>query len=118
MPVMRVLAAFKYAMAGITYCVRRERHVKIHLAAAIVAIGLAWWFDFSAIEQAVLFVTIAGVITAELFNTALETIVDKVSPEFHPLAKVAKDAAAGAVLVQAIAALGVGYVLFGDKLLK
>ncbi|SMC93967.1 diacylglycerol kinase family protein [Sporomusa malonica] len=115
---MRVLAAFRYALAGIIYCVRRERHVKLHLAAAFAAIGLAWWLELSSIEVVVLLMTIAGVITAEIFNTALEAIVDKVSPEYHPLAKVAKDAAAGAVLVQAVAALGVGYVLFWDKLLK
>ncbi|MDF2875353.1 MAG: Prokaryotic diacylglycerol kinase [Sporomusa sp.] len=115
---MRVLAAFKYAMAGIVYCVRRERNIQIHLTAALVAIGMAWRFELSALEQAILFLTIAGVITAEIFNTAIETIVDKVSPDFHPLAKVAKDVAAGAVLVQAITSLGIGYVLFWDKLFK
>ncbi|MDF2571324.1 MAG: diacylglycerol kinase [Sporomusa sp.] len=115
---MQVLAAFRYALEGFIYCARRERHMKIHLAAAFSVIGLAWWFELSTIEISVLFLTIAGVITAELFNTALETIIDKISPEFHPLAKVAKDAAAGAVLVQAVAALVVGYVLFWDKVLK
>lgn len=115
---MRVLAAFRYALAGIIYCVRRERHVKLHLAAAFAALWLAWWHELSGIEVIVLLMTIAGVITAEIFNTALEAIVDKVSPEYHPLAKAAKDAAAGAVLVQAVVALGVGYVLFWDKLLK
>ncbi|XEQ93216.1 Undecaprenol kinase [Sporomusa carbonis] len=92
--------------------------MKIHLVATFVALGLAWRFELSHLELAVLLLIIAGVITAEMFNTAFEAIVDKISPEFHPLAKAAKDAAAGAVLVQALAALGVGYVLFVDKLLK
>ncbi|QDR80933.1 Prokaryotic diacylglycerol kinase [Sporomusa termitida] len=92
--------------------------MQIHLTAALAALGLAWRLDFSTLEQAVLLLTIAGVITAEMFNTAIETVINKISPEVHPLAKVAKDVAAGAVLVQAITALGVGVVLFGEKLLK
>ncbi|MGL5514017.1 MAG: diacylglycerol kinase family protein [Sporomusa sp.] len=115
---MRVLAAFRYALAGIVYCLRRERHIKVHLVAALAALCLAWQAELRDVELAVLFMMIAGVITAELFNTALEAIVDKISPEFHPLAKAAKDVAAAAVLVQAIAAVAVGYVLFADKLLK
>ncbi len=92
--------------------------MQFHLIAALVAVALAWRLDFSMLEQAVLLLTIAGVITAEMVNTAIETVINKISPEFHPLAKAAKDVAAGAVLVQAIAALGVGVVLFGGKLLK
>lgn len=115
---MQIIMAFRYAIAGIIYCIRSQRHMKVHLLAAFGALGLAWRFELSGIEWGVLFLTIAGVITAEIFNTALEALVDKVSPEFHPLAKIAKDAAAGAVLIQAVAALGVGYVLFWDKILK
>lgn len=115
---MQRLAAFRYAIAGIIYCVHKEIHMKVHVVAALGALGLAWRYELSSIELGILFLTIASVITAELFNTALETLVDKVSPEFHPLAKAAKDAAAGAVLIQVVAALGVGYVLLGDKMLK
>ena len=92
--------------------------MQFHLIAALAAVALAWRLDFSMLEQAVLLLTIAGVISAEMVNTAIETVINKISPEFHPLAKAAKDVAAGAVLVQAIAALGVGVVLFGGKLLK
>lgn len=115
---MQVITAFRHAIAGIIYCVRKERHMKIHIAAALLALGAAWNWGLSRIELAILFVTIAAVIAAEIVNTAIEALVDKVSPEFHPLAKGAKDAAAGAVLVQALAAVGVGYVLFWDKLFK
>lgn len=110
-------AAFRYALTGIIYCIRRERHMRIHLVAAITALGLAWRYDLSGIELGILLLTISGVITAEIFNTALEILVNKVSPEFHPLAKAAKDAAAGAVLIQAVAALVIGYILFGNKML-
>lgn len=115
---MLIIAAFKHAIAGIVYCIRNERNMKIHMLAALIVLGAAWKCELSRLELAVLFITIAAVITAEIVNTALEALVDKVSPEFHPLAKVAKDAAAGAVLVQALAAIGVGYVLFWDKLFK
>ena len=68
-------------------------------------------------QWAILLTMIALVFHAEIINTALEAIVDKVSPEFHPLAKVAKDCAAGAVLVTALAAVIVGLLIFGPKLL-
>lgn len=114
---MRIIAALRHAISGIVYCVCRERHMKIHLTAAFAVLGLAWYYKLSGIELGILVLTIAGVITAEIFNTALETIVDKVSPDFHPLAKAAKDAAAGAVLIQSVAAILIGYVLFGSKIL-
>ncbi len=115
---MRNFAAFRYAIAGILYCVRQERNMKIHAVAALAAIFAAWQMDLSSTEWAILLISIAGVISAELFNTAIESVVDKVSPEMHPLAKAAKDAAAGAVLVQAMASLGIGYILFWNKLIK
>jgi len=114
---MQIVTAFRHAITGIICCVRREHHMKFHLAAAFAALGMAWYYNLTGIELVLLFLAIAGVITAEIFNTALEAIVDKVSPEFHPLAKIAKDAAAGAVLIQAVAALAIGYVLFGNKML-
>lgn len=92
--------------------------MRFHVVAALIVIFMAWQLGLSSIEWAILLISIAGVITAELFNTAIESVVDKVSPELHPLAKAAKDAAAGAVLVQAIASLGIGYILFWRKLIK
>ena len=110
--------AFWYAWCGVAYSIRTQRNMKIHLLAAAVVLGAALYFDIGGLEIAVLLLTIAGVITAELFNTAIEALVDMVSPEYHPLAKAAKDVAAGAVLVQAAAAIGIGYVIFADKLFK
>lgn len=113
---MQILLAFQNAIAGIVYCVNKERHMKVHLAAALAALSAAWYLELSRIELAILFITISAVIATEIMNTAIEAIVDKVSPEFHQLAKAAKDAAAGAVLIQAITALCVAYVLFWNKL--
>jgi undecaprenol kinase/diacylglycerol kinase (ATP) len=114
---MQIIFAFRYALAGIIYCIRRERNLKIHLAAAFAVLGLAWHYGVTSIELGLLSLTIAGVITAELFNTALEILVDKISPDYHPAAKAVKDAAAGAVLIQAMASLVVGYILFWNKML-
>jgi diacylglycerol kinase len=91
--------------------------MKIHLLAAVLVSMAAWWYELPLDEVAVLFLTIALVITTEMVNTALETIIDLVSPDYHPLAKIAKDAAAGAVLVAALAAVLVGYCLFFNRIL-
>ncbi|WP_371370656.1 diacylglycerol kinase [Sporomusa aerivorans] len=115
---MRVFSAFQYAVAGIIYCFRKELNLKIHALAAVLALSLAWQLELSKVELAVVLICIAGVIAAEIVNTAIEAIVDKVSPEFHPLARAAKDAAAGAVLVTAFTSLLIGYLLFWDKLFK
>lgn len=109
--------SLRHAFAGIIYSVRRERNMRIHLFAACAAFTLAWRLNLDKHEILILCLTVAGVLVAETFNTALETLVDLVSPEFHPLAKVAKDTAAGAVLLAALASLVVGYLLFVPKLL-
>jgi diacylglycerol kinase len=81
-----------------------------------MVIALAFWVNVSRIEWVILILTIAAVWTAELTNTAIETVVDLASPEQKPLAKIAKDVAAGAVLVTAIAAILVGLLLLGPPL--
>ncbi|GIP20529.1 hypothetical protein J22TS3_08040 [Paenibacillus sp. J22TS3] len=80
----------------------------------MLAAGAAAFFHLSAVKWAILLLTIAVVIAAELINTAVESVVDLTSPEQHPLAKAAKDTAAGAVLVCAIFAVIIGIVLFYD----
>ena len=86
--------------------------MKIHVIAMLVVLFLAWRADFPRNDWALLIVTIAFVLSAEMFNTAIEATVDLMGPEYHLLAKIAKDVAAGAVLVSAIASLAVGYLLF------
>lgn len=92
--------------------------MRIHMVAACLVFAMAWWFNLERGELLMLCLTVAGVMVAEAFNTAIEALVDLVSPDFHPLAKAAKDASAGAVLIAAIVSLFVGYILFAPKLLS
>ncbi|MDF2635172.1 MAG: diacylglycerol kinase [Pelosinus sp.] len=108
--------AFKSAFAGIYYCVMHERNMRIHLGAGLVVVFLSWWFTLEKYEILILLVTVECVLVAEMINTTVETLVDMISPQFHPLAKIAKDIAAGTVLITAIFSLVVGYVLFFSKL--
>jgi diacylglycerol kinase len=107
--------AFRYAFRGVWHCICGERNMKVHLAAMVVALSLAWWLELSRDEWMLLILTIALVLIAEMFNTALEAVVDLVSPEYDPLAKIAKDVAAGAVLLAALAAVAIGYLLFFSR---
>lgn len=113
----RFLRALHCALEGIAYGIRTQRHVRFHLLAALTAVSVGLFFRISKAEWLVLLLIISFVIAAELFNTALEALVDLVSPEYHPLAKTVKDTAAGAVLVAALAALVIGIMLFGPYLL-
>ena len=110
--------SFRYAFAGISYCLRTQRNFRIHtLAAGLVAVlggllGLAWT------EWAILALTVTMVLAAEMVNTVVEAAVDLASPDYHPLAKVAKDVAAGAVLLTALGAVTVGICIFVPHLLR
>ena len=106
------LASFKAAGRGVLDTIDRERNMRFHLVAMVSVLYLAGYYPFTQTQQAVLYLTIAAVISLELVNTAIETTVDLCCPRQHPLAKRAKDAAAGGVLVAAIAAVFVGIRLF------
>ena len=105
-------ASFLAACKGIGYAVCRERNLRFHLTAGAFVLWLRGYYTFSPAQDAALFLTIGAVIAAELINTAVERCVDLCCPQVHPLAAAAKDTAAGAVLVLAIAAVGVGIRLF------
>ncbi len=111
-----LLKSFKSAFEGIFYCAIHERNMKIHIGAALTAGFLSWWFALEKYEILLLLVIIEGVLVAEMINTVVETLVNMISPDFHPLAKIAKDVAAGAVLITAVFSLVVGYILFFSKL--
>ncbi|MFO7984050.1 MAG: diacylglycerol kinase [Desulfuromonadales bacterium] len=98
------------AIEGIIWSVRTQRHMRYHFwaAAAILLIGL--FFHLSALEMILLVLAVTFVLFAELFNTAIEVLVDLVSPEYHPLARRVKDVAAGAVLIASIGAVVLGYL--------
>jgi undecaprenol kinase len=103
---------FACAWAGIVAAVKKEAHMRVHIALAIVAIIVAAAFHISKLEWLILLLTIGSVITLELVNTAIERVVDLVTTDSHPLAKAAKDIAAGAVLVAAVVAVIVGITIF------
>jgi len=103
---------FLYAISGLKQTFRSERNFRIHLVCSIVAIAMGIYTDLSASDWRWIFLCIGLVLALELVNTAMEAVVDLVSPEHHPLAKKAKDAAAAAVLVGAIFAFLVGISIF------
>lgn len=107
--------SFRFAWSGIAACIRRERNMKIHVcfAGGVTLAGFA--FHITNTEWLVCLVFFALVMGAEVMNTAVEALVDLVSPDPHPLAKLAKDAAAGAVLVCAIFAAIAGCMIFGPR---
>ncbi len=113
----RLVRSFGFAGRGIGYAVRTQMNVRIDLAITALAIGAGLWLQLGPIEWAILIVMISVVLSAELFNTALEATLDRVSVEEHPLAKIGKDVAAGAVLVCAIGAVIVGLLILGPRLL-
>lgn len=106
------LRSFGYAWKGIRSCVGKEQNLSFHLivTAAVVVAGFAW--EITRTEWIAVILCIGAVIAAELFNTAIERLVDLVSPQRHPLAGQVKDIAAGAVLVCAVAAVIVGIIIF------
>lgn len=108
------VASFRHALNGVLLSFKTQRHLRIHFILGFLALVGGFVWQLPRAELLVLVVSISLVILAELFNTALETVVDLVTPEYHPLAKVAKDVAAGAVLVAAVNAVLVGLVLFFD----
>jgi diacylglycerol kinase len=112
----RFLTSVKYALSGIAIAVRKERNMRIHLIATAAVVLLGLWLRLSPAKWAVLLGLCGVVIGLELVNTAVERVVDLVSPERQPLAKEAKDAAAGGVLAAALFAVAAGLVLLGPPL--
>lgn len=111
-----LLRSFGYAFEGVAYIIRTQRNARIEIALAIVAALLAAWLGITAVEWAVLVITIALVIALEWINTSLELAVSLASPERHPSAKAAKDVAAACVLVGAITSVAVALLLFAPRL--
>lgn len=111
-----LLDSFRFAFAGLWYALRTQRNTRIHLtvAAGVVALGL--WLDLSYTQWAVLALTIGFVLVSEMLNTVAETLIDLVSPGYHPLARIVKDVTAGAVLLGAIISVIVGLLILGPPL--
>ena len=108
-------ASFGYAFRGVAAALRTEVHLRFHAAATVAVLGLGWYFGLARWEWALVALSVGLVWSLELVNTAVEAVVNLVSPEYHPLAGRAKDVAAGAVLVGALAALAIGLLIFGPR---
>ncbi|HAZ37835.1 MAG TPA: diacylglycerol kinase [Clostridiaceae bacterium] len=116
MKIKKLTDSFNYAIEGIIYAIRTQRNIRIDFAIAILVLILSLFFDFTKYEMLILFLTITLVIVLEMVNTAIEATLDVLANYYHPLAKIAKNVSAGAVLISAINAVVVGYLLFFDKL--
>jgi diacylglycerol kinase (ATP) len=110
------LKSFQYAFDGWWFVVRTQHNAWIHAIVSAAVFALAFWLQLSRTEWAIILLTIIAVWMAEFMNTALEAVVDIASPEFHPLAKVAKDVAAAAVLMGAVGAVIIGLLIMGPPL--
>lgn len=113
----RLLKSFGYAWKGIKSVFRTEQNMKIHTAAAVLAIVGGFIFQLSGGEWIAVILCIGLVVSAEMINTAFETLVDVVSPNRDPIAGKIKDITAGAVLVAALISVIVGVIIFLPKLL-
>lgn len=110
------IKSFGYAFNGLYLFFTTEHNGRIHVVAALIAIGTSFLLRISAMEWVAILSVICAVFVAEIFNTALEKLADVVSPDIHPQIKRVKDLAAGAVLLVAILAVAIALIIFLPKL--
>src|SRR5690348_220145 len=110
-----ILDSFNFAFEGIIHVLRTQRNLRIHFAVAVVVLILALIVDVTKMELIALLISVTFVLIAEMLNTAVEAAIDIATTSFDPMAKLAKDIAAGAVLIAAINAIAVGYIVFSGK---
>jgi diacylglycerol kinase len=111
------MRSFGYAGTGIVQLILHQRNAQIHLFVTLVLCGVSVFWGLSRMEWIVLVLTITLVLAMEAMNTALEALVDLAAPDYHPLAKRAKDIAAGAVLLAALGAAVVALLLYGPRII-
>ncbi|QSX08396.1 diacylglycerol kinase family protein [Alkalibacter rhizosphaerae] len=117
-PMRSLLKSFQYAYEGMRYCLITQRNMRIHFFfVSLVTLG-GIVFKIQLVEWIALFVTFSLVITSEMFNTAIEKTVDLVTEEWSEKAKIAKDVAAGAVLINAVVAVLVGFLVFFHRIVE
>ena len=104
--------SFRYAIEGIVHVVRTQRHMRFHIIIVVLVLLLGLLCRFTPLQLVALMAVSTAVIVCEMVNTAVETVVDMITLSYHPLAKLSKDIAAGAVLVSAINAAVVAAILF------
>jgi len=106
------LKSFSFAIKGMQALFKGEPNVKIHLFFAVITLALAFFFDVEKLEWIILIACITLVLAAEAFNTAIESLTDLSSPDYHLLAEKTKDIAAAAVLISAIGSAIIGFIIF------
>jgi diacylglycerol kinase (ATP) len=112
----RILQSLNWAFEGVIHVLRTQRNMRIHFAVATAVLILAFSYGVTKLELMALLVAISFVLIAEMVNTAIEATIDLATTSFDPLAKAAKDIAAGAVLIAAVNAILIGYLVFADRL--
>ena len=113
----RLINSFKYAYQGLKYAFKYEQNILVHFLATIIAILLGFIFNISNTEWLVIFLIIGLVIATELINTSIEATIDLITDEINPIAKIAKDTAAAAVLVFGFTALAIAALIFIPKII-
>lgn len=114
---MSIIKNFKYALIGLGHIVKSERNARIHLVVALIVSAAALALDLPAAELVAIFFAIMTVFIAEIFNTVVEKMLDLMHPEQSPKVALIKDMAAGAVLVTAVGAAIMGFVIFSPYIL-
>ncbi len=109
--------SFRYAFEGLAYCYRTQRNFRIHLAVGLTGTLMGLVLGLSTLEWAIFVLTVGLVLAAEMVNTMIESLVDLVTGEYHNLARIAKDVAAGIVLLTSIGSVLVGTLIFLPRLL-
>lgn len=116
--IKKFVNSFTYPIKGLWYAYKNEQNLAVDVGIALIVIILGFLLNINAVEWALLMLTIGLVISCELINTAIEAVVDLVTEDYHPLAKVAKDTAAAAVFIFAIVAIIVGLIIFLPKIIN
>jgi diacylglycerol kinase (ATP) len=110
--------SFTSAAHGVIYTLRTQRNTWIELAGAATAVAAGLWLRIDPLAWGVLALTIATILALEAVNSAIEAVVDLVSPDYHPLARIAKDCAAGAMIFAVLGSLGVAAAIFGPPIAR
>ena len=116
MRVRNIIDSFNYAVSGIITAIKTEKSMRLHYIIAVLVLLSSLFFDFNRTEFLLLLFAVSLVVISEMINTAIERTIDLITKEFHPLARLVKDVAAGAVLIATINSLIVGYLLFFERL--
>ena len=116
--IKKLINSFTYPIKGLKYAYRNEQNLAVDVGVSIIVLIASFIFKLSLVEWVVVVFTIGAVLSLELINTAIEAVVDLVTEEYHPLAKVAKDTAAAAIFVIAVVAAIVGVIIFLPKIIS